>query len=108
MTVDVPSEAEKLRRVPGIYFADTICGRMATIEGTGLGVWEIVKVYIAADRDRSLLKRAFHWLTPRQLNAALTFYEAFPQAVDRRLALEDECYAALEPDELSTPLKANA
>ncbi|MHB8575693.1 MAG: DUF433 domain-containing protein [Dehalococcoidia bacterium] len=88
MTVDVSSEAEKLRRVPGIYFADTICGRMATIEGTGLGVWEIVKPYREFGDDWQELVDLFDWLSVEQLRAALNYYEAFPDEVDARISLE--------------------
>ena len=38
-------EALKMRRIPGIYLTDTPTGRHAHIAGTGLGVWEIVRVY---------------------------------------------------------------
>ena len=88
------SEAEKMRRVPGIIFADGAAGRRARIAGTGLDVFEIIKEYLACDRDLYCLLGAFHWLTWDQLNAALTYYEQFPDEIDKRLAreweLEDE------------------
>lgn len=72
MTTDVLSEAEKMRRVPGIYFADTPAGRVATIGGTGLGVWEIVKGHRAESWSLLSTRSAFHWLNARQFRAAFT------------------------------------
>jgi hypothetical protein len=42
MTKDLLMEAVKMRRCPGIIFADGVTGRRARIAGTGLEVWEII------------------------------------------------------------------
>src|SRR5215471_21043321 len=39
------SEALKMRRCPGILFADGATGRRARIAGTGLDVWEVIATY---------------------------------------------------------------
>ncbi len=90
MTTKSLSEAEKMQMVPGIVFADEVLGRVPRIAGTGLQVFEIVKVYNAAGGSFRNLRRAFHWLTPEQLRAALAYYAAFPEEVDARIALEDD------------------
>jgi len=50
LTTEALSEAEKLRRVPGISFMDEPTGRCANVEGTGLGVWEIIEIISAGVR----------------------------------------------------------
>lgn len=90
MTTKLLNEAEKMQRVPGIVFADGTCGRVPRIAGTGLEVFEIVKVYQAEGGELSLLSEAFHWLTPQQIEAALAYYAAFPEEVDARIAEEDD------------------
>jgi uncharacterized protein (DUF433 family) len=82
------SEAEKMRRVPGIVFADGPCGRRARIAGTGLDVFEIIEGYQSVGKDLKRLRIAYHWLTPDQLQAALDYYAAFPEEIDARLAEE--------------------
>ena len=64
-------EAIKARRCPGIMFGDGITGRRARIEGTGIDVWEVIRDYEGMDNNFEDLKEAYHWLTERQLKAAL-------------------------------------
>lgn len=90
MTTKPLSEAEKMARVPGIIFADGPCGRRARIAGTGLEVFEIIEGYLSMERDERRLRRAFHWLTPEQLQAALDYYAVFPDEIDGWLALQAE------------------
>ena len=75
-------EAARMRRCPGIVFADGPTGRRARIEGTGIEVWELVAVYLALDRDEQRLSATFDWLTERQILAALGYYRAFPEEID--------------------------
>lgn len=88
MATETVSEAERLRRVPGIYFADEPAGRVAKVAGTGIDVWQIIGAYQDEGGDAALLAEAFHWLTPAQLRAALDYYAAFPEEIDLRLAEE--------------------
>lgn len=82
-TTGQASETERMRRIPGIYFMDNApLGRVPAIDGTGLGVWEIIQGYVSVDRDWQALLDAFDWLTPAQLGAALAYYEAFPDEID--------------------------
>lgn len=90
------SEAERMQRVPGIVFVDGACGRRARIDGTGLDVFEVIKVYCETGGDRAELVEDFHWLSAAQLKAALDYNAAFPEEIDARLALEN----ALTPEHL--------
>ncbi|MBI3302175.1 MAG: DUF433 domain-containing protein [Deltaproteobacteria bacterium] len=80
------AEAVKLRRCPGILFADGPSGRRACIAGTGLDVWEVIATYKSLDRDLTRLRRAYHWLTEPQLRAALGYYTAYPDEIERQIA----------------------
>src|SRR5579859_723178 len=68
-------EAVKMRRVPGIAFADEPTGRVARLAGTGIEVWEIVQVFRDEDENWDRLREGFHWLTESQLRAALAYAE---------------------------------
>src|SRR5262245_49022026 len=83
-------EAVKMRRIPGIVFVDGVTGRRARIDGSGLEVWEIFRTYRDAGRDWKILQEAYHWLTERQLRAALAYAEAYPDEIEDRLRREDE------------------
>ena len=86
MAVELLSEALKVRRCPGIVFADGPTGRRARLMGTGLDVWELVAAYRSVNQDGDRLRQAYHWLSEAQLRAALGFYAAYPEEIDRRIA----------------------
>jgi uncharacterized protein (DUF433 family) len=80
------AEAVKMRRCPGILFADGPSGRRARITSTGLDVWEVIATYQGIERDVARLHRAYHWLSEAQLRAALGYYAAYPEEIDRQIA----------------------
>lgn len=80
------AEAVKMRRCPGILFAEGPFGRRARIAGTGLDVWEVIAGYNSLDRDVERLRHAYHWLSEPQLRAALGYYAAYPEEIDRQVA----------------------
>jgi uncharacterized protein (DUF433 family) len=88
MPAESVSEAKKMKRVPGIIFADGPLGRRARIAGTGIDVFEMIKAWRSCDEDRDAIVDAFDWLTPDQLEAAFAYYAAFPEEIDARLARE--------------------
>lgn len=88
-TVGLLDEAVKMRRCPGIIFADGPTGRRARIAGTGLDVWEVITTYQSLGRDPKRLRRAYSWLSEAQLRAALGYYTAYPEEIDRRIALNE-------------------
>src|SRR5262249_50024115 len=63
-------EAIRLRECPGIYFADEPTGRTAKVMGTGLGVWEIMRDYLAVGEQEDQLREVFPQLGPTQIAAA--------------------------------------
>jgi uncharacterized protein (DUF433 family) len=79
------AEAVKLKRCPGIIFADGLAGRRARIAGTGLDVSEVVATHNSLDRDYPRLCEAYHWLTEPQLRAALSYYRLYPEEIDRQI-----------------------
>ncbi|HLZ71771.1 MAG TPA: hypothetical protein VKV26_17855 [Dehalococcoidia bacterium] len=93
MATETVSEAEKMRRVPGVYFATEPSGRCAKVAGTGIGVWEIIDgARTITEPGLSLAERValgYDWLTPAQRQAALDYYAAFPDEIDAHLARQD-------------------
>ena len=83
------AESVKIRRCPGILFADGPSSRRAILAGTGLDVWEIIATYKSLDRDVVRLRGAYHWLGEAQLRAVLGFYAAYPDEIERRIARND-------------------
>src|SRR5919201_6867430 len=83
------AEAVKMRRIPGIVFADGPTGRRARIAGTGIDVFEIVRDHRAMGADWAQLRHAYHWLDERQLRAALAYAEAYPEEIETRLHAEE-------------------
>lgn len=88
--VQLLTESIKCRRVPGVYFRDTVRGRReAAIGGTGLGVWEVISLRreMASDDEIQL---ALPQLRPHQIANALNYYRLFPEEIDERIAIDDQ------------------
>jgi uncharacterized protein (DUF433 family) len=79
-------EALRMRACPGVYFADEPAGREAKIAGTGLGIWEVVRDYLAGGRDETRVRKAFPRLSAAQVRAALLYYEKYPTEIDAEIA----------------------
>lgn len=86
VTHDLLDEALRMRACPEIYFAAEPAGREAKIAGTGLGVWEVVRDYLAAARNERQVRRAFPQLSPAQLRACLLYYAKYPTEIDAEIA----------------------
>lgn len=87
-------EGLKQRRCPGILFTDGPAGRRATVAGTGIDVWEVIRVWQGSDKNLDAVARALPQLSRRQLESALHYYRSYPAEIDERLARE----AAAEAD----------
>ena len=98
MKTSLELEAEKMQRVPGIVFTDSLSGRVARVGGTGLEVWEVILNYRAVGEDWNELKECFHWLPDEQLRAAVAYYEAYPDEINALL----EENASFTPDYVYT------
>ena len=83
VTKDLLQEAIKMRRCPGILFAEGTSGRRARVAGTGIEVWEVNAAYKGMKEDFKRLQKAYHWLSGEQLKAALGYYRIYPQEIDR-------------------------
>ena len=94
------TEAIRMRRAPGIVFADGPSGRRAVIAGSGLDVWEVVAVWNEAGKDADELRANFPWLMEPQLRAALAYYRLFPAEIDARLQRERDWTPERVRDEL--------
>ena len=75
-----------MRLCPGIYFADEPAGRDAKVTGTGLAVWEVIRDYLAEGRDLERLRRSLPQLNGAQVEAALRYYAAWPEEIDKLIA----------------------
>ena len=90
VTKDLLQEAIKMRRCPGILFAEGANGRRARVAGTGIEVWEVIAAYKSVKEDFKRLQKAYHWLSPEQLKAALGYYRIYPQEIDRLIERNEE------------------
>lgn len=82
MASELIAEAAKMRRCPGVVFADGPSGRRARIEGTGIEVWEVIASYLALGKDEKRLKKSYRWLSDRQLLAALGYHRAYTREIE--------------------------
>src|SRR3989337_4005937 len=82
VTQELLEEALRMRECPGIYFADEPGGREAKIGGTGLGVWEVLRDYLATGRDERALRKSLPQLSAAQVKACLLYYRRHPQELD--------------------------
>lgn len=82
MAIETLSEAERMRRVPGIIFVDGETGRRARVAGSGIEVFEVAWVYRARQSWDGTREWFDQILTDEQLAAARAYYEAFPDEID--------------------------
>lgn len=83
-------EGIKMRRIPGVVFAESPSGgRVARVAGTGLEVFEVVQAYRSVENSWERLKEAFHWLSEMQLRAALAYAEAYPEEIAECIRREE-------------------
>ena len=101
VTQDLIDEALRMRKFPGIYFADEPAGREVKIAGTGLAVWEVISVYKAVSKDERALRKRFSWLTDAQIKAVLIYYRCYPDEIDA-LVIENEMSAPEVPEALAS------
>jgi len=83
VTKDLLAESIKIRRCPGIVFAEGVSGRRAKIAGSGLDVWEVIATYRSVDEDFKRLAEAYHWLRQPQLRSALGYYSIYKKEIDK-------------------------
>ena len=89
ITKDLLAESIKMRRCPGIVFAEGVSGRRAKIAGTGLDVWEVIATYKSVGEDFKRLGEAFHWLSQPQLRSAMGYYVIYQEEIDELIERND-------------------
>lgn len=88
-------EGLRQRRCPGIVFTEGPTGRRATVAGTGIDVWEVIRIFKACGEDLEALARTLPHLSRRQLEAALHYYRCYSDEIEERLAQEQAAEAEL-------------
>jgi uncharacterized protein (DUF433 family) len=101
VTQDLIQEALRMRECPGIYFAEEPGGREAKVGGTGLGVWEVIRDYLAAGKDEQVLRKAFPRLSRAQVKACLIYYSKYPEEIE--VAIEENAALAREAVQAKIP-----
>ena len=89
ITKDLLAESIKMRRCPGIVFAEGVSGRRAKIAGTGLDVWEVIAAYKSVDENINRLGEAYHWLSQQQLRSAIGYYFMYKREIDELILRND-------------------
>jgi uncharacterized protein (DUF433 family) len=93
---DLLEEALRMRMCPGIYFTDEPAGRDAKVAGTALGVWEVIRDYLAERRNLERLRRSLPQLNRAQVEAALRYYAAWPIEIDELIAANADAIPATQ------------
>ena len=88
-------EGLKMHRCAGIIFTDGPTGRRATVAGSGIDVWEVIRA-TKAGANRRESARMFPRLTPGQIDVAFTYYTCFPEEIDRRTRENDVSFGTLQ------------
>lgn len=84
-----------------IQFRESIVGREAYVQGTGLAVWEVV--FVARSSGMDVARTAAHLEVPEnKVQAALNYATAYPDEIQAALN-----YAAAYPDEIQAALEDN-
>ena len=94
-------EVIRTRECPGIYFVDEPAGRTAKVMGTGLGVWEVMRDYVAAGAREDRVREIFPQLTSVQIGVAQNYFLRYRDEIQRRIdenaALTAESVVARHP-----------
>jgi uncharacterized protein (DUF433 family) len=89
MTKVLLEEAVKMREFPDIEFMNGPTGRRASMR-TGPDVWEIIEPYYLAGKDWDVLRESYPDLDEGTLRSALRYYEAYPEEIEARIALNQD------------------
>jgi len=90
ITRDLLIEAVKMRRCPGVTFADGPTGRRAKIAGTGIDIWEFIATFKGLGGNYENLKETYHWLSDQQIRSALSYYTLYPDEIDEKIARNED------------------
>ncbi len=82
-------EGVRMARCPGILFTDGPSGRRATIAGTGIDVWELVRTLRSCQGDEIAMRALYPQLSHAQVAAALRYAKTYPANIAERIALAE-------------------
>jgi len=71
-----------------IDFRDSGCGRQACLQGSSLGVWEVMAIARDYNSDRVAVTRHLGW-PESKVQAAFNYAKAFPEEIQAALADND-------------------
>ena len=83
-------EAVKMRRCPGVTFADGPTGRRARIAGTGIDIWEFIATFKGLGENYKKLKKTYHWLNDQQIRSALSYYALYPDDIEEKITRNEK------------------
>jgi uncharacterized protein (DUF433 family) len=87
---DLIFEAVKMRKCPGVTFADGPTGRRARIAGTGIDIWELISTFKGLGENYEKLKKTYHWLRDQQIRSALSYYALYPDDIEERITRNED------------------
>lgn len=87
---DLLIEAVKMRKCPGITFADGPTGRRAKIAGTGIDIWEFIATFKGLGENYDKLKESYHWLSDQQIRSALSYYALYPDEIEEKITRNED------------------
>lgn len=87
---DLLIEAVKMRRCPGVTFADGPTGRRAKIAGSGIDIWEFIATFKGLGESYNKLKKTYHWLSDQQIRSALSYYALYPDEIDEKITRNED------------------
>ena len=79
----------RMQRFPGIIFIEGPAGGRAHLAGTGLDVWEVIRL-LREYQVVAKLREAFPQLSPMAIQVAKAYAEAYPDEISTLLELNDQ------------------
>lgn len=86
-------EGIRMAKCPGILFTDSPSGRRATVAGTGIDVWEVVRTLRSCHGDETTMRSLYPQLSHAQITAALRYAKTYPDEIAERIALAEAAEA---------------
>jgi len=85
----------RMQRFPGIVFVEGPAGRRAHLAGTGLDVWEVIRL-LREYQTAAKLREHFPRLSPQAIEIAKAYADAYPEEISTFVELNDQSPEALK------------
>jgi uncharacterized protein (DUF433 family) len=82
-------EGVRMAKCPGVLFTDGPSGRRASIAGSGVDVWEVVRTLRSCQGDEAAMRALYPQLSHAQITAALRYAKTYADGIAERIALAD-------------------